>query len=67
MMANDCSSKTVDKIDSELDHKRQVRIRSSVDSSVPSILLPQVRVTSTPSTLLSLRVKFVLYQLVFAF
>ena len=34
---------------------------SSVVSSVPTILLPRVRVPSTPSTLLSLVVKFVLY------
>ena len=34
---------------------------SAVDSSVPSILLPQDRLPSTPSMLLSLIVKFVLY------
>ena len=36
---------------------------SSVDSSAPSILPPQVQVLSTPSTLLSFMVKFVLYFL----
>ena len=34
---------------------------SSVDSSVPTILPPQVRVPSTPSTLLSFIVKLVPY------
>ena len=34
---------------------------SSVDSSVPSIMLPQVRLPSTPSMLLSFIVRFVLY------
>ena len=34
---------------------------SSVDSSVPSILPPWVRLPSTPSMLLSFMVKFVLY------
>ena len=34
---------------------------SSVDSSASSILLPQVRVPSTPTTLKSFTVKFVLY------
>ena len=33
---------------------------SSVDSSAPTVLLPQVRVPSTPSTLVSFIVKFVL-------
>ena len=36
---------------------------SSVDSSAPSILPPQVQVLSTPSTLLSFIVNFVLYFL----
>ena len=34
---------------------------SSVDSSVPTILLPRVQVPSRPSTLLYFTVKFVLY------
>ena len=32
-----------------------------MDSSAPTILLPRVRVTSTPSMLLSFILKFVLY------
>ena len=34
---------------------------SSVDSSAPTLLPPQVRVSRTPTTLLSLIVKFLLY------
>ena len=34
---------------------------SAVDSSVPSILPPQVQVPSMPFTLLTIKVKFVLY------
>ena len=35
---------------------------SSVDSSAPSIMLPQVRVPSTPSMLFSIYIKFKLYN-----
>ena len=41
--------------------KSHVNRHSSVDSSAPTILPPQVRVPSTRSMILSLTVKFVLY------